>query len=414
MHKMLRAAKRAGAAGMPFVMLQEGGGHRIQDGQDSRHFSQGFGIWDTLSQMSGWVPIVSAMMGPGFAAATNFSALADLVVMVRGTAAMGMAGPALVKAGTGEDATVEQLGGASMQVERHGIAHMGVETDRECLDVIRRFLSYLPSNASQPAPVVRVDDPADRADDSLLHLVPTQLRKSYDMRKVVATLADRDSVFEVQPTYARNIICAMARLDGRPVGFIANQPMHLGGMLDTAACEKAAHFIAVCDAFGLALVYLIDVPGFAIGSGAERTGLGRRSGRLLYELGCSTVPRISVTLRKGYGAAFVAMDGGQPSFDAEACVVWPSAEICAMSVEGAVDVVYRKDYESAADPAARRQALIDQFKQQLGPLRAAQHFFIDDVIDPRDTRRFLVRTLNAAPARKPRVPYPRHRSISPI
>jgi acetyl-CoA carboxylase carboxyltransferase component len=414
MHKMLRAARRAGQAGIPLVMLQEGGGHRIQDGQDSRHFSQGFGIWDALSQMSGWIPIVSAMMGPGFAAATNFSALADLVVMVRGTASMGMAGPALVKAGTGEEATIEQLGGASMQVDKHGIAHLGVDSDAECLDAIRRFLSYLPSNCGQPAPCAPTDDPSERADESLLEMVPTNLRKAYDMRKVVATLADVGSMFEVQPTYARNIVCAMARLAGRPVGFIANQPMHLGGMLDTPACEKAAHFIAVCDAFGLPLIYLIDVPGFAIGSGAEKSGLGRRSARMLYELGSSTVPRISVTLRKGYGAAFVAMNGGQPSFDAEACLAWPSAEICAMSVEGAVDVVYRKDYEAADDPMRRRQDIIDRFRRNLGALRSAEHFFVDDVIDPRDTRKVLIQTLSAAPTRRTRVQYPRHRSISPI
>lgn len=415
MHKMLRAARRAGTHGTPYIMLQEGGGHRIQDGQDARHFAQGFGIWDTMSHLSGWVPIVSAMMGPGFAAATNFSALADLVVMVRNTGSMGMAGPAIVNAGTGEEIGIEELGGASVQVDKFGVADIGVDSDRECLDVIKRYLSYLPSNARATPQFTVSDDAIDRRDEALLDIVPTNLRRAYDVRKVISTVADNGSVFEVKPTYARNLVTSFARLAGRPVGFIANQPLHLGGMLDAAACEKGAHFIAVCDAFGLPLIYLIDVPGFAIGTPAERTGLARRSGRLFYELGCSTVPRISITLRKGYGAAFVAMNGGQPSFDADACVVWPTAEICAMSVEGAVDVVYRKEYQDAPDPKVRRQEIIDGFRKNLGPIRACEHFFVEDVIDPRDTRSFLIRTLAIATPRRPSPhSHAKFRSISPI
>jgi len=414
MEKLLRAARRAGDAGMPLILLQEGGGHRIQDGLDSRHFAMGYGLWDVLGDLSGWVPVVSVILGPGFAAATNFSATADFVVMVRGNSAMGMAGPALVKAGIGEDVSIEALGGAAVQADRYGIAHLAVDDEPAALRAVRDYLAYLPRNAGQAPPRQASDDPGDRRDEALLDIVPTNLRRAYDIKRVIAGIADAGSVFEIRPTHARNIVVCLARLGGQPVGFIANQPKHMAGILDTPACEKAAHFIGVCDAFGLPLITLIDCPGFAIGSAAEATGIGRRSGRILFELGCATVPRISVVLRKGYGGAFIAMNGGIPSFNAEACYVWPTAEICALSVEGAVDVAYKQDYQAAPDPAARRQELIDGFRENLGALRSLEHGFVDDIVDPRDTRAVLIRTLRDCPARRPPSRYPRHRTISPI
>jgi len=414
-HKIVRAARRAGEAGMPFIMLQEGGGHRIQDGLDARHFAQGNQIWDAMARMSGWAPTISAIMGPGFAAPTNYSALADFVVMVRGKSTMGMAGPALVKAGTGQDISQEDLGGAAMQTDQHGISHLATDDDASCLDAIRRYLSYLPSNSRQPPPVrTPAGDDPERAGDELMQIVPTYLRRAYDVRKVLEVVADRDSVFEIQPTYARNLVVAFARLDGRPVGFIANQPMRSAGIIDAKASEKAAHFIAVCDAYGLPLVYFIDVPGFHIGAAAEASALARRCGRMMFELACATVPRVSIVMRKGYGLGFCAMAGGQPSFNVDAAVAWPTAEISAMSVAGAVDVVYRRDYEAAEDPQARRREMIDEFKGQLGPVRSNEHFHMDDVIDPRQTRPFLIKTLQRVPARRLDTGFPRTRPISPI
>ncbi len=412
--KMLRAMRRAGDAGMPFVMLHDGGGHRIQDGQDARSFAYGTPVFDLFGQLSGWVPVVSAIMGPAFAGPTNYSAMADFVVMVRGQSSMGMAGPALVKAAVGEDVDAEALGGAAMQADTSGIAHLAATTEQDCLASIRRYLSYLPPNAAAPARTVASDDPPDRRDEALLDLVPTNLRQGYDVRKVLALVADRDSVFEIRPTYARNVVVCFARLAGRPVGFVANQPMVKGGVIDVAATEKAAHFIAVCDAFGLPLVYFVDVPGNIVGTAAERAGLGRRSARMLYELACATVPRLSVVLRRGYGGAFIMMNGGQASFGAEASFVWPGAEICAMSVEGAVDIVHRDEILRAADPKAQRRALVDRMRQDLGARRAVEHFHLDEVIDPRDTRAALVRALEDAPARRPRTGWARQRSISPI
>jgi propionyl-CoA carboxylase beta chain len=412
--KMLRAMRRAGDSGMPFIMLHDGGGHRIQDGQDARSFAYGTPVFDLFARLSGWVPVVSAVMGPAFAGPTNYSAMADFVVMVRGQSAMGMAGPALVKAAIGEDIDIEALGGATMHVDTSGIAHFGADDEKHCLQAIRQYLSYLPSNAGEAAPLVATDDPVDRRDEALLESLPTNLRKGYDVRKILALVADRDSFFEIRPTFARNIVVGFARLAGRPVGFIANQPRAAAGVIDVPASEKAAHFIAVCDAFGLPLVYFIDVPGNVVGAAAERAGLGRRSGRMLYELGCATVPRLSVVLRRGYGGAFIMMNGGQASFESEGTFVWPSAEICAMSVEGALDIIHRNEIAAAADPGACRRELGRAIRRKLGPLRAAEHFHLDEVIDPRDTRAVLVRALEDAPARRKPGGWGRVRPISPI
>ena len=411
--KANRALIQATEHGMPFVGLQEGGGHRIQDGQDSRHFAAASQVFELMARNCGWVPTAMAMLGQGFAGPTNYAALADFVVMVRGQSTMGMAGPALVKAGLGEDIDKEALGGAMMQTNRHGISDLAVDTEDEALAAVRRFLSYLPSNARQPLPVTATDDPVCRAEEELLEIIPTSPRKSYDVRRIIKLISDKGSVFEKKPSYARNIVTAFARLNGRPVGFVANQARHLAGMLDVKACEKASQFIGLCDAFGLPLVMLIDVPGFSIGSEAEKAGLGRRSGRMMFEMGQASVPRVSIVLRKGYGGGYYAMGGGT-AFDNNATFAWPTAEICAMSVEGSVDIAYRKDFEAAQNPAARRQEIIDIFKSQLGALRAAEAFGIDEVIDPRQTRRILCDTFDRSPPRRPNRHPPRRRAISPI
>lgn len=411
--KANRTIKLAAEHGQPLVALLEGGGHRIQDGQDSRHFAGAGPVFQLLARNSGWVPMAMAMLGQGFAGPTNYTAMADFVVMVRGGSTMGMAGPALVKAGLGEDISKEDLGGAAKQADRYGLADLAVGSEDEAMEAIRRFLSYLPSNAQQPLPIIATDDPVNRAEKALLDIIPANPRKYYDVRKVIEMIADKGSVFEKKPTYARNMVTAFARLNGRPVGIFANQARHLAGMLDVKACEKASHFIALCDAYGLPLVSLIDVPGFAIGSEAEKSGLGRRSGRLMFELGQARVPFVSIVLRKGYGGGYYAMGGGQ-AFEADAAFAWPTAEICAMSVEGSVDVAYRRDFESAEDPAARRQELIDIFKSQLGAQRAAEGFGVDEIIDPRQTRAYLCNTFDRCPPRRPDKHPPRIRPISPI
>jgi len=408
-----RLVQRGLERGLPMVMMLEGGGHRIQDGMNAAHFAAASPIFHTISKMSGWVPNVVAIMGQGFAGPTAYASLGDFVVMIRGKSTMGIAGPALVKAGTGLDITKEELGGAKRQADEQGIADLAVDTEEECLEAIQKFLSYLPQNAGQPLPIIPCDDPVDRQDDKLLDLVTANSRKVYDVRKVIKSIADVDSMFELKPGFARNIVTCFARLNGRPVGFFDNQPLRKGGILDVPACEKAAHFIALCDAFGLPLVSLIDIPGISIGPAAEDTGIGRRSGRLFFEMGIATVPRVSVVLRKGYGGGYYAMGGGR-AFDADAAFAWPTAEICAMSIEGAVDVAYKKKYLAADDPDAVRTEMIDNIKSQTGALDAARDFGIDDVIDPRDTRRRLIETFASCPARRPDNSPPRVRPISPI
>jgi len=406
------AVERATEAGAPLVMLVEGGGHRIQDGQNSRHFAAGTRIFHVMGLNSGWTPMCVAVLGSGFAGPTNYASLADFVVMVRGASEMGMAGPALVKAGMGEEIDKEGLGGASIQVDKYGMADLGVADEAEALAAVRRFLSYLPSNSNQAPPVAPSVPPSIPAED-LLDLVPAEQRKAYDVRKVIDAIFDGASRFEMKPTYARNIVTCFARLDGKPVAVVANQPMSRAGMLDARAVEKAARFVALADAFGLPLITLIDVPGFAIGSAAEASGLARRSGRLFFEMAHATVPRISVALRKGYGSGYIAMGGGR-SFACDFAFAWPTAEICAMSVEGAVDVAFRREVAAADDPAARRAELIAETRSRIGAAHAAEGFGIDDVIDPRETRDKLIQAFAMLPPRRPDPGPPKRRAISPI
>lgn len=411
MEKIQRLAERSVTAGIPLVMLLEGGGHRIQEGLDSRHFAHGSHLFSVLPQLSGWVPVVAAILGPGFAGASNFAATADFVVMRRGTSQMGLAGPALVAAATGEVIDAESLGGAFVQADRNGIADLAVDSDEEAIDVIADFLSYLPRNAEHPPPATAPVPPA--ISGSLLDVVPTNLRRGYDVGDVIARIVDDSDYFEIKPGYAANVVTCFARLGGRPIGVIANNPRFSAGALDSAACEKIAHFVSLCDAFGIALLYLIDVPGFLVGSQAEATGLARRSGRLVFELGQATVPRLSVVMRKGYGLAYVAMNGGR-SFDAELALAWPSAEICAMSVEGAVDVLFAKDIRTAESPAARREEFVTHYKLQLGAVHAASGYGVDAVVEPDDTRAALLAVLDHAPLRRLSMHPPRVHAVSPI
>jgi acetyl-CoA carboxylase carboxyltransferase component len=409
--KVLRCIQTAIRDKIPLVMLLDGGGHRIQEGLDSHHFAMGFEIFQEMVNASGFVPVVAVMLGPGFGGPSNFAALADYVVMVRGTSTMGIAGPALVRAATGEQISKEDLGGADVQATL-GVTDLAVDTEVEALNAVRVFLAYFPPSAAEPAP--RDDDQGPGGDGrTLTDLVPANTRIAYDVRDVIQIVADAGTTFEIKEKHAPNIVTALIRLGGRPVGVVANQPAHLGGALDSPACEKAAHLVSMCDAFGLPLLFLVDVPGFLAGSESNTTQLARRSGRILFELGQATVPRYSVIMRKGYGAGYLAMCGGR-SFNADLALAWPTAEIAAMSVEGAVDIAYRREVEQAADPAAHRAELIGRFRANINAFVAAEGFGIDDLIDPAETREVLLDALSRAPARHAsRAPRKAH-AISPI
>ncbi|WP_208378941.1 acyl-CoA carboxylase subunit beta [Cumulibacter soli] len=408
--KVTRCCERALQDGIPLVMLLDGGGHRIQEGLDSHHFAWGFETFKEFVELSGYVPIVAAMLGPGFAGPSNFAAFADYVVMVRGISTMGIAGPALVEAATGEQTTNEELGGADLQATL-GVTDLAVDSEQEAMDSVRLYLSYLPSSADLAPPRDASYEPG--VTGRLRTIVPTNPMTGYDVTEVIEAIVDEATAFELKPTYAPNLVTALARLDGRPIMVVANQPLHMGGSLDSPACEKAAHAVSVADAFGLPLLFLIDIPGFLVGTRSATTQLARRSGRLMFELGQATVPRFSVVLRKGYGAGYIAMAGGR-SYQADVALAWPTAEICAMSIEGAVDVAFRKAVLQADDPAQERRNLIDKFRRQVDPFLAAQGFGVDDVIDPDATRDILIGALDRAPARHKRVPVPKHHGISPI
>ncbi|MFT3714500.1 MAG: carboxyl transferase domain-containing protein [Gordonia sp. (in: high G+C Gram-positive bacteria)] len=412
MAKLDRCAERALNDGIPLVMLMDGGGHRMQEALDSRLAAPGSRLMLRLTDLSGQVPLVAAMMGPGFGAPANLAACCDFVTIIRGTGTIGMSSSPLVKAATGEDLTNDEIGGADLQAQRGVVDFVG-DDETEVLDSIRAYLSYLPSNADdRPIFATAPFEPGDTA-GRLDELVPPEGKTAYDVRAVIEGLADVDTVFEIKSAHAPNVVTTVIRVGGRPMGVVANQPTHWGGALDAAACEKAAHFVAVCDAFGLPLLVLIDLPGFLVGAGAEESGLVRRSARLGYELGNATVPRFVIVTRKAYGAAYIVMGGGR-SIEADLSLAWPTAEICAIPIESAVDLAFRSQYEAADDPAGHRADLITLFQANVDPLLAADSFGIDDVVLPSATRGLLIEALGrVSPRRAPRVPGKR-RSISPI
>jgi acetyl-CoA carboxylase carboxyltransferase component len=396
--KIVRVLELADRRRFPVVMLWEGGGHRIQEGLDARAFSRGdSGSFGLLTDLSGAVPLVAAMMGPGFAGPTNYASLCDFVPMVEG-ATMGIAGPALVKAALGLDLAKEEYGSARFHTVETGMADRVYEDDEACLDGIRAYLSYLPRNAARTPPVEADAEwtaPYREDVEHLAEVVPSNPRKSYDVGQVLDGILDQGSAFELKPRYARNIVTAFGRIEGRPVGVVANDPRHMAGTLDTPACDKAAHFISLCDAFNLPLCFLVDIPGVLPGPDSERAGIARHSGKPLFEIGRATVPIASVVMRRGYGIGYLLMAAGR-SGDSDLSVVWPTAEIAAMSIEGAVDIVYREEIESADDPERRRQELIEKFTDRTGAIRAVEHLGVDGVVDPRETRELVATTFDRA------------------
>ena len=411
--KQRRCWELAGTRGIPVVMLWDGGGHRIQEGLDARIFAGGFDIQQAQARLSGWVPMVAAMLGPAYGQPTLAAALCDYVVAVRGVAALGMAPPALVAAATGEQVDVEALYGADAQAA-YGNIDLAVDTEEEALDALRWFLAVMPRNCEADLPRETGEQPspvhARRLDDA----VPANLRAGYDMHDVLAGIVDFESEVELKAAYAPNMITVLARIEGRPVGVLANQPCEKAGMLDAGAAAKAAHLVSLCDAFGLPIVVVMDLPGLSVGQEAESSGLARHGGRLVLELGAATVPTFTVIARKGYGGGYVVMSGGR-TFHPDVVVAWPHAEMAVMGVESAIHLVYGKEVGAAADPAARRTELIESIRAKIGAVRAAEAFAIDAVIRPSETRGWLVNALRDLPRRSLTATInPRHHSVTPL
>ena len=408
-HKVGHIQKIAITEGVPCVYLCDGGGARVQE-MDTYTFDFPEMFADQ-ARMSGWIPMATGIMGPCFAGHANIAGMADYVVMVSGTASMGVAGTHLVRASMGRDLEKQELGGPALHCNAAGTADDEAADDASCIARIRGFLGFLPANAQQQPPVVATDDPADRRDDALATVVPESPRRAYDVRLVIRAVADEGRFFEVKPAYARNIVTGFVRMRGRSVGVVANQPMVLAGALDSAAAEKMSHFVELCDAFNVPLLLLADIPGVLGGPDAERTGIVRRSMKTLYTLARVTVPVISIVLRKAYGMGGYIM--GSRAIRPNLLLAWPTAELGAMGLEGAVETIHRKQVAVAADPAVERKRLVEELRQKMGAVPTGRAYGVDDIIDPRDTRVIVNRALDVFTTRDAELPPCKH-GIMPV
>jgi len=401
-HKLMDLAESAGA---PLVSLSDGAGARIQEGVTAL---AGYGgIFRRNVKASGVIPQISVMLGPCAGGATYSPALTDFVFMVRGTSQMYITGPDVVRSVTGEDITHEQLGGAEVHAGISGAAGFMYDSEEECLEEVRHLLSLLPSNNRELPPSVLADDPADRRSDVLLDLVPADPNRAYDMRAVIEEIIDDGDLFEVHASWAQNIICGLARLDGHVIGIVANQPASFAGVLDIHASEKAARFVQMCDSFSIPLVTMVDVPGFLPGKDQEHGGIIRHGAKLLYAYCNATVPRIQLIVRKAYGGAYIVMDSR--SIGSDLSFAWPTNEIAVMGAEGAANVVFRREIAASDDPALARQQRIKEYQTELmHAFYAAERGLVDDVIDPAGTRETLVDALAMLRSKHSRLPSRKH------
>jgi len=395
--------------GIPIVNLLDGGGARAQDLDTfPYHFVE---MWYDQVRMSGWVPMVAGVMGPCFAGHANIAGLCDFISIVESTGSMGVAGTHLVRASLSKEITPADLGGAKMHAESTGAADMLAKDDHECIAQIKDFLGFLPSNAGEKPPLIDCDDPPDRREGSLLNIVPFSHKRLYDMYRVIRAIVDHGDIFDIKSGWAKNIITCLARLNGKTVGIVANQPMFMAGVIDTPAAEKMSHFVEMCDAFNVPVVLLTDVPGFMAGHEHEMTGLVRRSMKTFYALGHCTVPVVSVVIRKSFGAGGYVM--GSRGFRPNMFLAWPSAEMGGMGLEGAVEILYRRRIAESETPEQLRAELVEELRRKMRAFATARGYGFDDVIDPRDTRSILVRALESMPLKEPYLP-PKKHGIAPL
>ena len=397
---------------MPFVWLLDSAGARIQEAAGSLFAGSG-SLFREEVEMSGVVPMVAAMMGPCAAGTAYIPALSDFVPMVAGQGAMALAGPHLVKAVTGEEISMEDLGGARVHTRISGVGDLEVKDDEECIAAVKSYLSFFPSNWEEKPPLRESadPDPIDRMSEKLLEIVPDSSRKPYDMYEVIAEIVDDGEYFDLKPKWAKSVITCFARFGGQPVGIVANQPKHLAGILDNDSADKAARFINLCDAFNIPLVFLQDVPGFMVGSKVEHAGIIRHGAKMLYAVSRATVPKVTVIVRKAYGAGYYVMCG--KAYEPDLIVAWPGAEISVMGAEGAVNIIGRSAIEASDDPEATREAMLDAVRQNIDPYISAGNAMIDDVIDPRETRPTIVKALRMARNKHVTKPPKRH-GVMPV
>jgi propionyl-CoA carboxylase beta chain len=406
--KIVKIMDLAMKMGAPVVGLNDSGGARIQEGVLSLGGYADIFLRNTLA--SGVVPQISAIMGPCAGGAVYSPAITDFNIMVEGTSYMFVTGPDVIKTVTHEEVTKDELGGAMTHNATSGVAHFAVTDDRECLLLIRDLLGYLPGNNLDDPPRRDTDDPSDREDESLDRLVPDSPTQPYDMLDLVHAVADEGTFLEVHRHYAKNIIVGFARLAGRPVGIVANQPAHLAGTLDIDASVKGARFVRFCDAFNIPLVTFEDVPGFLPGTRQEYGGIIRHGAKLLFAFAEATVPKATVITRKAYGGAYCVMSSKHIRTDVN--FAWPTAEIAVMGPEGAVNILYKRELEKADDPQAARAAKIAEFREKFAnPYVAAERGFIDEVIRPRQTRAKLITALATLETKRDKNPPKKHGNI---
>ncbi|MBI2916676.1 MAG: acyl-CoA carboxylase subunit beta [Chloroflexi bacterium] len=394
--------------GAPVVGLNDSGGARIQEGVVSL---KGYGdifLRNTLA--SGVVPQISVIMGPCAGGAVYSPAITDFIFMVRGTGQMYITGPDVIKAVTGEEVTHEQLGGADAHASRSGVAHFAIDSEQACLAQVRRLISFLPSNNMEDPPAVEPGDDPERRDEALLSLVPGDPVKPYEMREVISRIVDDGDFMEVHQGFAPSIIVGFARMNGRPVGVVAQQPSVLAGVLDVDSSDKGARFVRFCDCFNIPLVTLCDVPGFMPGSSQEYGGIIRHGAKLIFAYAEATVPKVSIITRKAYGGAYIVMSSKHLRGDIN--YAWPNAEIAVMGPEGAVNIIFRDEIAKAADKEATRKRLVEEYKAKFAnPYQAAARGFIDEVIDPRDSRPKIIRALEMLENKRDTLPPKKHGNI---
>jgi len=403
--KILDLALKNGA---PVIGLNDSGGARIQEGVVSLGGYANIFLRNTLA--SGVIPQISAILGPCAGGAVYSPALTDFVFMSRKTANMFVTGPEVVKAVTREEVTAEDLGGADVHAERSGVCHVVGENEADTLFLIRRLLSYLPQNYLEDPPSSETNDDPLRTDEALDMLVPDDPSRPYDVKEVIHSILDKGQFFEIQEAFAANIVIGFGRLGGHAVGVVANQPAVLAGVLNIDASEKAARFVRFCDAFNIPLVTLVDVPGFMPGTEQEHTGIIRSGAKLLYAFCEATVPKLTVILRKAYGGAYIVMSSKHIRGDVN--LAWPSAEIAVMGPDGAVNIVFRKELENARNPAKRKAELLAEFRDKFAnPYVSAERGYIDDIIEPSETRPRLINALEMLANKKDENPAKKHGNI---
>jgi acetyl-CoA carboxylase carboxyltransferase component len=398
----------AGEYRIPLVNLIDGAGGSVT-GTKSRGHAVFPGVhgFERSAALLGQVPVVSAVLGAAAGGPAGRAVLSHWSVMVKGQSQVFCTGPAVVKRSLGQVVDKEMLGGSKLAVDEAGNIDNAADSEAEALELVRRFLSFMPQNVWQMPPVVDTGDAPDRREEALLSIIPRDRRRAYDMRELIALIMDQNSAFEIQPTHATSLICMLARLDGKPVGVVANNPKSAGGAMDVRSARKQIRFIELCDTFHIPLLFLVDMPGFMVGVDAEREGTLREGMRAVYAGLQAQVPKITLVVRKCYGMGGMAMTEKN---GLGLKLAWPSAEWGSLPIEGGVEVAYRREIEAAPDPAARRREIEEELRALASPWATAQAFGVEDIIDPRDTRRYLCRFINAMQTRLRQDLGPRYRT----